>query len=71
MDNETKQKIFDKSINYTTKGTDGERGSGLGLDLVVDFIKIHNGEVWVDSELGKGSTFYFKLPVKLISPEEE
>jgi signal transduction histidine kinase len=41
-----------------------ERGSGLGLILCKELIEINNGEIFVESEAGKGSTFYFTLPVK-------
>jgi PAS domain S-box-containing protein len=62
MDKKTQKKIMDRSINYTTAGTSGEKGSGLGLDLCLDFIQKHKGSIWVESEPGKGSTFYFSIP---------
>ncbi|NPV67165.1 MAG: PAS domain-containing protein [Anaerolineae bacterium] len=40
------------------------KGSGLGLFIVHSVAKYHNGRVWVESELGKGSKFYFSLPLK-------
>ena len=56
------QELFmvDKSIS--TDGTDGETGTGLGLILCKDFIEQHNGKIWVESELGVGTTFLVKLP---------
>lgn len=53
--------LFDKNINYTTFGTSGEKGTGLGLNLCYDFVLKHGGELWAESEEGVGSTFYFVL----------
>lgn len=40
-------------------------GSGLGLAIAKHIVQIHGGNVWVESELGKGSTFGFSLPLKM------
>lgn len=62
MDKEARKKIMDTKNNYTTSGTKGEKGSGLGLDLCIDFVEMHGGTLSVDSEPGQGSTFTFTLP---------
>ena len=48
---------LDSSINRQYEGT------GLGLSLVKQFIEMHNGNIWVASEIGKGTTFTFELPL--------
>jgi signal transduction histidine kinase len=56
-----KKKIFERFV----QGENGEAectGVGLGLAIVKEFVRLHGGEVWVESEAGKGSTFYFTLP---------
>ncbi len=55
-------KIFDKDDYYTSYGTSKEKGSGLGLNLCIDFIKKNNGKFNIKSVEGKGNTFSFCLP---------
>jgi signal transduction histidine kinase len=59
-------KLFDISSNFSTKGTNEEQGTGLGLSLCKEFVEKHNGKVWVKSEPAKGSVFTISLP--LIQP---
>lgn len=54
--------LFDITNITSTKGTTGEKGSGLGLVLCREFISKHGGRIWVTSEPGKGSDFRFTLP---------
>lgn len=62
--NKTNQeKLFRIDVNHTTLGTNQEKGTGLGLILCKELIQKHNGTIWVESELGKGSKFIFTLPI--------
>ncbi len=56
------KKIFDK-FKRTEAGRETAGGTGLGLSIAKHIIAAHGGEIWVESEPGKGSTFFFALPV--------
>ncbi len=56
--------LFEITKNKSTKGTNGEQGSGMGLILCKEFVEINNGEIAVKSEQGQGSTFIISLPTK-------
>ena len=55
-------KLFYKHQKTTTRGTDGERGTGFGLPLSQQLLKAHGSKITVQSEPGKGSIFSFSLP---------
>jgi signal transduction histidine kinase len=57
-------KLFKINEKISTDGTNGEKGSGLGLNLCAEFIKNNNGTIWAKSEKEKGTTFFFTLPYK-------
>lgn len=64
MTKDVSDNLFKLRLNSPGKGTDGESGTGLGLILCQEFIKMHNGDIWAESEPDKGSRFYFSLPQK-------
>ena len=57
-------KLFEITEKYSTSGTQNEKGTGLGLILCKEFIEKNNGKIWVESEVGIGTTFYFSIPIK-------
>ncbi|WP_337872248.1 PAS domain S-box protein [Ignavibacterium sp.] len=56
-------KLYKVDSKFTTEGTAGEKGSGLGLSLVKEILEKHGGQIWVESKPGQGSDFQFTLPV--------
>lgn len=62
MSKEQIDKLFNRNQNYTTYGTSGEKGTGLGFNLCYDFALKHGGDLWVESTPGAGSTFHFSIP---------
>jgi two-component system, sensor histidine kinase and response regulator len=62
MSDEFQQIIFKTDGFHSTIGTNNEHGAGLGLQLCKEFVELHGGNIWIESEQGKGSTFKFTLP---------
>ncbi|BAY13646.1 response regulator [Calothrix sp. NIES-2098] len=60
---EDQNKVFEKFKQVGDTLTDKPQGTGLGLPISKEIIEHHNGRIWVESELGKGSNFSFSLPI--------
>jgi len=54
--------IFEITKTVSTRGTDNEGGTGLGLSLCREFVEKHGGRIWAESKVNSGSSFYFTLP---------
>jgi len=55
--------LFRIDVETNRLGTDSEPSAGLGLLLCKEFVEKQGGKIWVESEVGKGSTFYFSIPM--------
>lgn len=62
MDTKMAENIFQLGAKNNRKGTDDEPSTGLGLILCKEFIEKHGGKIWLESEVNKGSCFYFSFP---------
>jgi signal transduction histidine kinase len=64
------EKIFEEFHQADSSSTREKGGTGLGLSIAKRIIEMHGGRIWVESSLGKGSTFWFTLPVR-VEPQTE
>ncbi|HMW31839.1 MAG TPA: two-component regulator propeller domain-containing protein [bacterium] len=62
MTTDDMKKLFGKFQRLSAKPTGGETSTGLGLSIVKQIVEMHEGQVWAESESGKGSTFVVELP---------
>lgn len=63
MSQDIVDKLFKIENTKPSRGTKGEKGTGLGLIIAKEFVLKNGGEIWAESKLGEGSTFYFSLPL--------
>jgi signal transduction histidine kinase len=58
------ERVFEQFVQVGDTLTDKPKGTGLGLPICKHIVEHHGGRIWVESELGKGSTFSFTLPIR-------
>lgn len=63
MSKEIVEKLFTPQLNALLKTRENKKGAGIGLLLVKGFLEKNGGEIWVESSEGRGSSFYFTLPI--------
>ncbi|MGD2088884.1 MAG: HAMP domain-containing sensor histidine kinase [Candidatus Aminicenantes bacterium] len=65
MPKDVKNNLFKIDRTVSTPGTEGEKGTGLGLIICKEFIQKHGGQIRVNTKLNQGTTFSFTLPVSI------
>ena len=71
MTKEIQDKLFVPHVKSLSKAVEKNKGAGIGLLLVKGFLEKNEGEIWVESVVGKGSSFYFTLPINKPSDKPE
>jgi signal transduction histidine kinase len=66
---EKQRAIFERFIQVDSHRKSTFEGAGLGLAITKAFVELLGGEITVESEEGKGSTFYVRIPIEIVSPE--
>lgn len=66
---EEQDKVFQRFYQVDSSATRSYRGAGLGLTICKFIVEYHHGRIWVESQVGEGSTFHFALPMRL--PQDE
>ena len=61
--------IFKRFVQVDTSLSRSHEGTGLGLSIAQAYVEMLGGEIWVDSEKEKGSTFYFTIPLEMVDQE--
>ncbi|MBT8244663.1 MAG: response regulator [Winogradskyella sp.] len=68
---EKQKQVFDSFSQGSIQINRKYGGTGLGLSIVKGLIKILKGKIWLESQLGKGTTFFFELPLKHVRPKKK
>jgi signal transduction histidine kinase len=61
---EEQARIFEQFHQVDSSNTKAKGGTGLGLAIAKQIVEMHGGRIWVESMLGKGSTFQMELPIR-------